>query len=355
MSVADSLNARVSNLLAADPVPEADSASTADGARSPSAPAADVESASGASSAEAQPGDADGSPEATIDADGEARRALYEAKLEAIRAANRERKSFAEAQARLQAREAEAEAAKKAAEEERAQLAAGRKDFRKFFEANGMSAREAYDEMTRQAIEDGKPEALIKRLQDEWKSESASLKSELEALKQEREEARKAAEQAAFFENVKSDFAEAVKGQAAFDDIRDAYSDERLVAKATEMIREPDLFHEFAARYKVRLTSPSEGYTMTDILNVLAAAHAEFESGKNQRRAARTAATNPSPAAPQAAESPKVNGTSAPRNAGATTIGNDLATQRASDGKFVPKGSTAAMRVRERVRRLSGG
>lgn len=362
MSVADSLNARLSSLIAAspDPVPDADSASTADGARPPPASAAGVESASGVPSDDASAGESPDAPEVAASpeatkSEADARAELYRAKLQAIRDANRERRSYAEAQAAAERARGEAEAARKAAEAEREQLAAGRKDFRKFFEANGMSAREAYDEMTRQAIEDGKPEALIKRLQDEWKAESASLKSELEALKQEREAARKAAEQAAFLDNVRADYAEAIKGASAYDDLRDAYADEQLIAKATEMIRNPEAFHEVAARYKVRLTSPRQGFTMTDILNVFAAVNAEYETGKSQRRAARTAATNPSTAAPQAAESPKVNGTSAPRNAGATPIGNDLTTARASDGKFAPKGATAAMRVRERVRRLSGG
>lgn len=346
---------------APDPVPDAESASAADGARPPPTAAAGADSASGAPSEETAAGRSPAAPDGATAPEAptteeEQRRALYAEKLAAIRERRREQRDIADA-ARLREEaaraKAEAEAEKKRAAEVRAELDAGRKDFRKFFAANGMNAREAYDEMTRQAIEDGKPEALIRSLQEEWKKEADELRSEVKTLREERDAARAEREQQALSEGIRSDFAEAVKDKADYDDLRDAYPDEQLVDKATALINDPESFHRYAKRYNVRLTAPGGRYNMTDILNVLAAANAEYEAGKSQRRAARTAAAPPSQAAPKAA-SPTVNGTAERRNAGAV-IGNDLAQERASDGKFLPRGSTAGSRIRERVRRLSGG
>lgn len=364
MSVAENISARTAALVASSPTPNAESASPADGARPPPAAAVGVDSASGVSLDEtaaghspAAPGGGD-APEAPITEE-EQRRALYAEKLAAIRQQNRERRELglgARARAEAERLRAEAQAEKERAAAERADLAAGRKDFRKFFEANGMNPREAYEEMTRQAIEAGTPEGQLKAAQEAWKEEMTGLRSEVEALRKERDDARAQAEAQAAESEFRSHFDDAVKSNAAaFESLRDAYTDDALIAKAAFLRDNPEAFYANLDTYKLRLTNPGKGFNMTDILNVLAAADAAYEENRAKRRAARTAAAPPSNAAPQAAPSPTVNGTAEKRNAGEATIGNDLTTARASDGRFVPQGNSAAMRVRERVRRLSGG
>jgi len=358
-SATDRVSARVAALaksLPDDPVPDADSASSANGARPPPTAAEGVESASGApeDAASAAPG----SPPEAPTTEEEARRALYAEKLAAIRQRNRERQELgvsARARAEAEQLRAQAEADRKAAAEERARLAEGRKDFRKFFEANGMNAREAYEEMTRQAVEAGTPEGQIKAAQAAWQAEMEALRGEVKSLRQEREEARQRAQAEAVAQAFRADYDDAIKAaEGKYDDLLDAY-DDALLDKAEFLRDNPDAFHAHASALKVRLTAPGGRYNMQDILNVLAAVHAQHEETRAKRRAARTAASPPSQAAPQAAPTSTVNGTAERRNAGTSTIGNDLATQRASDGRFIPKGRTAAERLRERTRRLAGG
>lgn len=364
MSIHDNIAARTAALVSAapaDPVPDAESASTANGARPPPTAAGGADSASGAAPDETAAGNSPAGPgEQSPPEAPKTEHELLAEKLAAVRQANRERREFAAgARAREQAEReaarirAEAQAEREAAAKERAEIAAGRKDYKKFFEANGLNPREAYEEMTRQAIEAGTPEGQLRAAQEGWKAEMESLRGEVKSLREEREQARREAEEHAKATAFRSDYDEALK-LADYSALRDAYDDDALLEKAALLRDNPEAFYANAKRYGVRLTSPAEGYRMTDILNVLAAADAAYEETRAKRRAARTAASPPT-AAPQAAPTAStVNGTTERRNAGTSTVGNDLATQRASDGKFLPKGRTAAERLRERVRRLSG-
>jgi hypothetical protein len=242
---------------------------------------------------------------------------------------------------------AEAKADRDAAAKERAELADGRKDFRKFFAANGMDPKTAYEEMTRQALEADTPDAKLKVMQAAWKAELAETVEPLKKTIAELTEEKKQAAAQATERSRQDNFNRAVQADA-YESLRDEYPPESLYRHVQNMIVDPELFYAHQERLKVRLTSPGKGYNMEDILNVLKSAQDEHETGKQTRRATRAAPT-PSDAAPNAAPSPTVNGT---RTAATTTIGNDLTTARAADGKFIPKGATAAQRIRERARRL---
>lgn len=271
---------------------------------------------------------------------------LFAEKLAKVRADRRASTALRDAEAKRK----EADRDREAVAKERALFAEGRKDIRKFIEANGMSPKEAYEEMTRQAIEADTPEAKLRAAQEAWKAELAEtiapLKKTIEELTAERDAARSQNADQGFA----TDFQQTVTGDA-FKELRVEYSDAQLLEHAKRFRDDPRFFHDVAKEYSVTLTNPGRGFTMLDILNVLKSVQDKHREGVEKRRAA--LAPPQSEAAEQAA-SPTVNGTAARRNAG-QTIGNDLATARAADGKFIPKGATAAQRVRERTRRLAGG
>lgn len=211
-----------------------------------------------------------------------------------------------------------------------------------------------FKRMQQEAIEAGTPEAEIKRVTARFEKQIAEqvepLKKTIAELQAEREALRTQTTEQGFA----SDFAGTIKA-GEYDNLRDFYSEDALLGRARVLRDDPEQFRSYAEQYKVPLTEPDGSFTMQDILNVLKSAHDEHMTEAEKRRAARTAAT-PAPGGPSAPPlSPTVNGTEARRNAGVTTIGNDLATERAADGKFVPRGSTAAQRIRERTRRLTGG
>jgi hypothetical protein len=345
------LDAKVSSLIA-----------SADAGAEPASDAPAAAPPSGASSG------VDSAP-AAVDASGQATEAAAPTLAEVLREKLAKTREARQAQrAEQRAREARSEAARIAAEAKADREAAaaekarweGLKNgtFLDGIKALGKDPREAFAEMQAEAIEAGTPEAQQRRMREEF---DRQLKAETERVARElREEL--AAEKAAAAEQAlaarfESDFVRAV-ADPAYEALRDEYEDEAIFGYANALRAAPQQLYALAGQLGVRLTDPSKGFTMRDILNVLRAKQAEHIGAAERRRAARTAAAPPpSQAAPHAARtpSPTVNGTAASRNAGATTIGNDLATERASDGKFVPKGSTASARLRERVRRLSGG
>lgn len=346
------LDAKVSALIHASEGPAADSALDKGAGAPPSGPESGAESAAGdpasvAGSSPAAPGSSVAPTMAELMAEKLAKvreeRQLRGAKTQAKQARNEAARIAAEAQADRQAA---------AAERQRWEaLRSG--SYLEGIKALGKDPAEAFAEMQREAIEAGTPEAQMKRIRAEMERQLGEtiepLKKTVEELRAERDDLlAKTAEQ-----GFVKDFSGTVAA-TEYDALRDEYPDERLLSIASNLRDNPNAFYAEAARLKVRLTSPGEGFTMKDILNVLKSAHDEHETGKQSRRASRTAST-PSEAAQQTASSPTVNGTAARRTAGdTTTIGNDLTTARAADGKFVPKGATAAQRIRERARRLGG-
>jgi hypothetical protein len=297
----------------------------AESSRAGSAPA-DADAGTGAGEGVASPGATNEPPE-VVHAELEAKLANVRDKYKATRLAKQVRE-----------RERQVEAERKAVAEERATLTEGRKDFRKFFEANGMNARQAYEEMTRQALEDGKPENLVARMQEQWKTEIQSLAERLEASEKAREEEkaereRQEEERAAgsLEKQFAWDFRECAK-DAKYDDLVVEYGEERLFT-ITQNLRKA-------------WTGEGKSFTMLQLLDELHSLQAKHREGADQRRAARTAAA-PTQQAPSAAPA-RVNGTSERRNG--TPLGNDLASARASGDAQKPR-TTKAERVQRMISR----
>ncbi len=254
---------------------------------------------------------------------------LLRANIEAKLAEARDRRAAANHGKRARAERQAAEAARKEAEAERAVLAEGRKDYKKFFEANGMDPRAAYEDMTRQAIESNTPEAAIKRMQEDFRKEIAALReSEVEPLKKslaQLEEEKQALASRAYDGQLVHAFSSEVQ-DPSYASLRTEYDDADLLEYVRHFDKNPRVLIAEAKRFGVRLTNSDGRFTMREALNVLKSAQDAHDQGR-QQRAAKLA-----PAAPSA-KSPTVNGT-APRggNVG-TTIGNDVASERASPSR----------------------
>jgi hypothetical protein len=347
------LDAKVNSLIASLPdesVPDADSAPDKEAGAPPTGPASGAESAAGALDRDAAGSPASpGSPATPTMAD------VFAEKLAEVRErrkAGRVLQSARQQQGEGARLAAEAKADREAAAAERARwetLKDG--SFLDGIKALGKDPAQAFAEMQREAIEAGTPEAQMKRMREEFSrqlgEQVAPLQKTIEQLTQERDAAKQEASERGFA----TDFASDVKADA-YRELRIEYPDERLLAHAKNFRDNPKFFYEVARQHQVRLTDPAQGFNMVDILNVLQSVQDAHRAGTESRRAA--LAAPPSVAAEQPAPSPTVNGTAARRNAG-QTIGNDLTTARAADGKFIPQGSTAAQRVRERARRLASG
>ncbi len=272
--------------------------------------------------------------------------ALLEEKLKERREANQARNLAARAKADRQAAKAEREAA--AAERAKYDgLKTG--SFKETLAALGRDPRKTWEEMNREAIEASSPEAQAKREREEaQRALDERFKPVLSELEQLRAERKHWAEQS-HERSLVSGFQQAA-ADPAFKDLRIEYADDALLDHAKHYDQHPHQLFAAAKQYGVRLTAPEKGFTMHELLQVLSAAQAAHNAGVQARRAAL------SPAEPQSAAPPTVNGTAPRRNAG-TAVGNDLASQRAS-----AKAETPGMSVKERVRarmaeeiRKSGG
>ncbi len=275
-----------------------------------------------------------------------ARLELFQEKLKQKREENAARRLAAQAKADRQAAKADREAAKT----ERAKydgLKAG--SFKETLAALGRDPRQTWEEMNREAIEASSPEAQAKReaaaAQKALDERFAPVLTELEQLREERKQWATRAHES----RIVSGFQQAA-ADPAFKDLRIEYPDDALLDHAKYYDKNPDHLRAAAQEYGVRLTAPEKGFTMHELLQVLSAAQAAHNAGVQARRAAM------SPAEPQSASPPTVNGTAPRRNAG-TAVGNDLASQRAS-----AKAEATALSPKERMRaraeaeiRKSGG
>lgn len=258
---------------------------------------------------------------------------------------------------------AQAKADRKAAAEDRKAGAAERGKWEKIGKEGtyldglkelGRDPRAEWEAMNKEAIEAGTPEAIAKREREALKREMdeklTPLQREVEQLRAERDAtaAKNAADAHASY--LTSSFKEAA-ADPAFKDLRVEYADDTLLDHAKHYDKNPDQLRAHAREYGVRLTQPEKGFTMHELLQVLSAAQAAHNAGVQARRAAQ------SPAEPQSANPPTVNGTAPRRNAG-TAIGNDLASQRASTGPAVSAMLSPQERLRQRKEaeiRRSGG
>jgi hypothetical protein len=254
-----------------------------------------------------------------------AKRALLEARLAEV--TERRKAQRLNERAREAARAAEAD--RQAAAEVRAKFDALKQgNFKEGLAALGRDPRQVFEEMQREAIEANTPEAEIKRLRADFERQMGEklepLQKTIEQLQRERAvlaaRDHDAQLQTAFMAEVQD---------PEFLSLRTEYDDVDLVGYVKHFDQNPEAFHASAKQYGVQLTNPNRGFTMREILTVLKAAQDAHDQGR-QQRAARLQATT-APAAPSA-KTPTVNGT-APRGNAGTTIGNDLAGERASTGR----------------------
>lgn len=322
MSVAESISARVSALTAAAPeapAPATESASAPDPAGSPPTGESGSESAP-----DAGVSDTPGDPSGATTPSPAAKHDLLAEKLAMVR----ERRAAERLEANARARAAQA---KRAADADRAAAAEERQrwealkvgNFKEAISAMGRNPAEVFAEMQREAEEAGTPAGQLRQMQAAFDRQMAEAKAKIDALEKDRQEARATAGEAKFA----SDF-QRVVAHADFAPLLVEYEPATVLNIAKSLRDDPARMHTHARRLGIRLTDPSGGYNMLDICRVLAAQQAEHERGKEQRRA-RLAPTPPPPAPTPAPSAKTVNGTAEPRKAG-TTLGNDLASSRAT-------------------------
>ena len=270
---------------------------------------------------------------------------------------------LADARAKAQGEKlrAQAKAERKAVEEERRLAKAERAkldeingnlrtgSFRDSLVALGRDPAKTFAEMQREAIEASTPEAQQRRereaAEQREKEREAALEerfkpvlSELEQLRAERAQWAEAEHRS----NIQQSYQHVAK-DPAFKDLRIEYDDADLLEYAHMYDKNPDAFYVAADQYGVRLTSPGKGFSMHELLQVLAAAQAAHNSGVQARRAAQ------SPPERQSGQ-PTVNGTAPRRNAAAT--GNDLAREAPAAEE---RALSPTERLRERTRRAIHG
>lgn len=271
-----------------------------------------------------------------------ARAALIRERL----AEQRERREATKLSAQAKADREEAARDREAAKGDRSKWEALKQgSFREGIAALGRDPSEVFAEMQREAIEASTPEAEIKRMRADFERQIgeklAPLQETIESLKAEKVEANAVA----YHHALTSAFSQEAQ-DPEFVGLRTEYEDSALLGYVQEFDRNPDSFYAAAKAYGVRLTDPSQGFTMREILTVLKAAQDAHDQGKTARRA------RLQPQAHQAASSAPtrtVNGTAERRNAG-STIDPDLAGERAStsDRKL-----SRSERIQQEVDRLS--
>ncbi len=338
MTIADSIASRVSQMLssggdvaASDITEAATSDSGAEG--SPNAPHAAGEALASESGAAAS-GEAAASTTEQAGADAsqeaEARKTKYELLQEKLREA-RERRQAQRVRAEALSSKAQAEADRKAAADERAKWEALRSgNFKDAITAMGRDPGEVFREMQEEAKAAGTPEAVQKRMLDmferQMREKVEPLKQEIEDLKAERAQLAVREETSRF----RSEFQRVIIDDQ-YQSLREEYDDGEIL--------------DFAFSVKDDLTKAGKRFTIIDVLSVLKSAQDEHNAKKEARRT-RLQTAKQSPAAQAASEKPTVNGTAERRNAG-TTLGNHLASERASGSSGSPRQTRA-----ERIRRM---
>ncbi len=254
-----------------------------------------------------------------------AKRALIEAKLAEARdrraAANQGKKARAE-------REAAAEDRKAAAEEKAKWDAIGKGSYRDGLLALGKDPRVEWEKMNREAIEAGTPEAQQKALEEKIERRLAEIEAQKLAPLQQTIEELKAREQSLAAQAHEGQLLSAFQTELkdpSYIGLRTEYDDADLIGYVKHFDKNPQAFYEAAKHYSVSLTDPGRGFTMREILTVLKSAQDAHDQGRQQR------ASKLAPAA-SSAKTPTVNGT-APRGNAGTTIGNDLAGERAAPSR----------------------
>ncbi len=214
----------------------------------------------------------------------------------------------------------------------------------------GRDPRKAFEEMQREAVEAGSPEGQIRLLQRQLEETAAKNAAELEEIRKAREAdaAERAKERDQVAEQLlvarfQNDFVKTLQ-DPAFNVLREAYDDEVIYAFADDFRLHPEKLHATAREHAVRLTQPGGRFTMREILKVLKTAQENHDARRQERRAGLGGVSQ------TLSRGTTVNGTTEKRNAG-TTVGNDLASARASDGRAK---LSRAERIEQEIRRQEG-
>lgn len=316
------ISARVQEMRSAI-ADEATSAEAASEASTPS-PTADASGAASApeaveaSAPDAAPGPAVTPSGATIDHD------ALEDKLKAARNKRAAQKARKEAEAAL---------ASTKAEQEKWDRIGKTGTYKDALKELGRDPRAEWEAMNREAIEAGTPEAQIRVMRAEHERKVAELNAKIEAAQKqndERERAREEREKQFAAQQARhafqADFYKTVQGQA-YTNLRVEYDDADLLHFAEGFRQNPRSLFDTAKKYSVQLTNPGKSFTMPDVLNVLQAVQDAHEAKREARRAKLQAPASPGKPGTKV---PTVNGTSAAK--AGTTVGNDLASTRATDG-----------------------
>ena len=319
----------------AEPAPDATVAPPGGASGVGSAPA-DVDA-----SAPAQPaGDASASPGApTIDHEVLQAKLAHDRRLRQAKALKRKAREESEA----------AEKARKEAEEAQKKWTGIGKD-KTWLEAvkeAGHDPRKAFAEMQAEARRAGTPEAQMEAMGKAWEAKLAQWETEklqplqktLEEITAERDQLRKQTAEQGFESELQRGLS-----LERYQPLLEEYDPPQLLGYA-KMFRDDEVkFFTTAKAHNVPLTSADGSFTMIDILNVLHAVQSAHQARVQQRRSQSAAPHTSQAGQPQPPQAkPPVNGT-VERNAGTTTIGNDLATSTATEADQL-KGMTRQQRV----------
>lgn len=249
------------------------------------------------------------------------------AKLAADRAARAAKRSRRDA---AKDRE-EAEKTKREAADELAKWKALGKDkpWLDAVKATGHDPAKVFAEMQQEAMRAGTPEAQIAAITSKYDGEIAALKKELADEREGRESAKKEADRVRVESGFRDDFGRAAR-EPQFAPLLEEYEPDTLFSIANGLRAEPKKLFNAAKELGVSLTGQRGEFTMIDIFNVMRATQAAHQSRMQRRNQSAAPQTSESPVTQATQAKPTVNGT-AERKAGTpTTIGNDLATSRAS-------------------------
>lgn len=202
--------------------------------------------------------------------------------------------------------------------------------------AAGHDPRVVYEEMRQEALKAGTPEARFEALEKKHADEMAELRAELKKRddreaerEKQREEAQKKAQAAEHARLFEADFNQALRVKE-FAPLLEEYEPEQLLGLATKLFDNPKTIFDHAKSLNVALTAKDGTFTMQDIFRVMRATQAAHHAKMQRRNQSAAPQTREAPVTQEPEAKPTVNGTAERKAGSPTTIGNDLATIRAS-------------------------
>lgn len=314
----------------------------------PDAPSGVGSAAAGNPAAGDAPGGGDAAPAAVDHSELERKLAQDRARRE--EKARRKRIIDDEAAAKRAREEAEAEKAKWSG-------VGKEKTFLETIKALGKDPVQAFEEMKKEALAAGTPDAKIEALERVFSGRVEALEKQLaeerdaratekKTASEERQRAQAAHEERAF----QTDFSDTLK-ESTYESLLEEYEPRQLYPFVADMRDNRDKLFASAKALGVGLTFKDGRFNMQDILNVLKAQQAAHFARIEEQRRKKGAAPQTSIAGnrkPAEGKSPTVNGT-AERNAG-TSLGNSVASARATDA-VSHKGESREQRIQRLARK----